>query len=203
LRLRFDDLNSVVELYSQDDFRQEAVAFEAAPALLGSLRELEDHRQRGLVGEATLRSSRTMTDGSKCALDWVCGPQVFPMLGGKVVEGEQCITILGPALGRFLVLAAVGLDEDVKSGFGVFPGLRHPDVVQRAVGLGVQAVRQLVEDVAAWSAPDQGGRACGGRDERDARLLRLPRKALAVLCQEDARASCCMRDEGRPFGVAL
>jgi class 3 adenylate cyclase len=26
---------------------------------------------------------------------------------------------------------------------------------------------------------------------------------LAVLCQEDARASCCMRDEGRPFGAAL
>jgi KUP system potassium uptake protein len=24
-----------------------------------------------------------------------------------------------------------------------------------------------------------------------------------VLCQEDARASCCMRDEGRPFGAAL
>jgi hypothetical protein len=30
LRLRFDDLNSVVELYSQDDFRQEAVAFDGA-----------------------------------------------------------------------------------------------------------------------------------------------------------------------------
>jgi hypothetical protein len=28
-------------------------------------------------------------------------------------------------------------------------------------------------------------------------------KATVVLCQEDARASCCMRDEGRPFGVAL
>jgi hypothetical protein len=24
-----------------------------------------------------------------------------------------------------------------------------------------------------------------------------------VLCQEDAKASCCTRDEGRPFGVAL
>jgi hypothetical protein len=28
-------------------------------------------------------------------------------------------------------------------------------------------------------------------------------QAAAVLCQEDARASCCMRDEGRPFGAAL
>jgi hypothetical protein len=29
---------------------------ETAPASLGSLRELEDHRQRGLVGEASLRA---------------------------------------------------------------------------------------------------------------------------------------------------
>jgi len=27
--------------------------------------------------------------------------------------------------------------------------------------------------------------------------------SVAVLCQEDVRASCCTRDEGRPFGVAL
>jgi hypothetical protein len=33
------------------------------------------------------------------------------------------------------------------------------------------------------------------------KLLRS--KAVVVLCQEDARASCCMRDEGRPFGAAL
>ena len=24
-----------------------------------------------------------------------------------------------------------------------------------------------------------------------------------ILCQEGAKASCCTRDEGRPFGVAL
>ena len=71
LRLRFDDLNSVVELYSQDDFGQEAVAFETAPALFGSLRELEDHRQRSLVGETPLRSGRAMADGSKRSLDRV------------------------------------------------------------------------------------------------------------------------------------
>jgi hypothetical protein len=41
----------------------------------------------------------------------------------------------------------------VKSGFGVLPGLRHPDVVQRALGLGVQAVRQLVEDIGGLVHP--------------------------------------------------
>jgi hypothetical protein len=34
------------------------------------------------------------------------------MCGGKVVEGEQHLTILGNALGHFLVLAAVGIEED-------------------------------------------------------------------------------------------
>jgi len=29
------------------------------------------------------------------------------------------------------------------------------------------------------------------------------RRETGVLCQEDARASCCVRDEGRPFGAAL
>jgi len=153
LRLRSDDLNPVVELYSQDDFRQEVVAFETTPALLGSLSKLEDHCQCGVVGETTLRSSRAMTDRGKGALDWVCAPQVFPMLGGKVVEGEQRVTIFGKAFGRLLVLETVGLDEDVESGFGGAPGLCHPDIVQRALGLGVQAVGQFVEHVGGLVHP--------------------------------------------------
>ena len=28
-------------------------------------------------------------------------------------------------------------------------------------------------------------------------------EAVAVLCQEGARAPCCTRDEGRPFGAVL
>jgi hypothetical protein len=73
LRLRCDDLNPVVELYSEDDFRQQAVAFEVALALLGGLGELEDHGQCSLVGEATFRSGRAMADGGKRALDRICG----------------------------------------------------------------------------------------------------------------------------------
>jgi hypothetical protein len=44
-----DDLNSVGELYSKDDFRQLVIAIETTPAFFGGLNELEDHRQRGLV----------------------------------------------------------------------------------------------------------------------------------------------------------
>ena len=36
-------------------------------------------------------------------------------------------------------------------------------------------------------------------NHRKLRALRVP----VVLCQEDAHASCCAGDEGRPFGAAL
>src|SRR5690242_16091527 len=50
LSLRSDDLDTVCELYAEDEFRQLVVAVEAAPTgLLGILGELEDHRQRRLV----------------------------------------------------------------------------------------------------------------------------------------------------------
>jgi hypothetical protein len=49
LSLRSDYLDSVSELYFQDEFRQLVVAVETAPAFLGCLRELEDHRERRLV----------------------------------------------------------------------------------------------------------------------------------------------------------
>jgi hypothetical protein len=89
LSLRSDDLDSVVELYSENDLRQQGIAFEATPSLIGSLREFEDHRERGLVGEAAFRSGRSMANGRKRALNRVRGPQVPPVLSGKVVEREQ------------------------------------------------------------------------------------------------------------------
>ena len=44
--LRSDDLDTVCELYAEDEFWQLVGAIEVAPAcLLGGLSELEDHRQ--------------------------------------------------------------------------------------------------------------------------------------------------------------
>jgi len=53
LSLRSDDLDSVVELYTADDFRQLVVAAQTMPTPLRGLRELEDHSECGLVREAT------------------------------------------------------------------------------------------------------------------------------------------------------
>ena len=64
------------------------------------------------------------------------------MLGGEVVEGKQRVAILDETLDRLLIFAAVGFDEGIEGGFGAVSGLCHPDIVQRALGLAVQAVRQ-------------------------------------------------------------
>ena len=48
MNLRYDDLDSVVELYTEDNFRQLVVAAETMPTFLGGLCELEDHGERVL-----------------------------------------------------------------------------------------------------------------------------------------------------------
>ena len=72
MSLRSDDLDSVVELYTEDDFRQLVVAAETMPTFLGRLCELEDHGQRCLVREAASRSDRSMPNGRERALDRIC-----------------------------------------------------------------------------------------------------------------------------------
>src|SRR5688500_8281032 len=109
------------------------MSLETAPALLGSLRQLEDHGERGLVGEAALRPGGSMPDGGKRALDWIGGAQVLPMLGGEVIEREQRIAILDEAFDGLFVFEAVGRDERIACGLSVHPGLGHPDVLECAL----------------------------------------------------------------------
>ena len=83
-----DDLQSISELHTQDEFWQLGVTVEAAPAFLCALDQLEDHGERGLVREASFRTDRAVTHGGERALDRVGRPQMLPVLGGKVVEGQ-------------------------------------------------------------------------------------------------------------------
>ena len=94
MSLQFDDLDSVVELYTEDDFRQLVVAAQTIPAFFGGLRELVDQCESGLVGKTSSRSDRSMPNGRERALNRICRAQMFPVLGRKVVEGEQWFTIL-------------------------------------------------------------------------------------------------------------
>jgi hypothetical protein len=67
------------------------VTIEATPAFFGGFGELEDHSECGLVRETSLCAHRAMTNGRECAFDDVGCAQMFPVLGGEVVEGEQVL----------------------------------------------------------------------------------------------------------------
>ena len=62
LSLRSNDLDSVGEPYTEDDFRQLFMTIETAPASLSGLSELEDHGQRSLVRETSLRADGAVTN---------------------------------------------------------------------------------------------------------------------------------------------
>jgi hypothetical protein len=70
------------------------VAAQTIPGFLGGLCELVDHGESSLVGKTSPRSDRSMPDGRERALNRVCRAQMFPVLGRKVIEGEQWFTIL-------------------------------------------------------------------------------------------------------------
>jgi hypothetical protein len=142
-----DDLDSVGEFHTCDQLWQLVVAVKAAPGFLRGLDELEHHRKRGLVGEAALRSDRAVSHRGERALDRIRAPQVLPMLGGEVVKGEQRIAIFGQTFDRLGVFRSVGFCERLEGGDGLLLRFGHPDLLQRALGLAVQALRQLVEDI--------------------------------------------------------
>jgi hypothetical protein len=87
LSWRSDDLDSVGELCTEDDFWQLVVAIEATPAFLGGLGELEDHRERGLIRKTSLRAHGAVTHGGERAFDNVARAQMFPVL--SVEDGME------------------------------------------------------------------------------------------------------------------
>src|SRR4051795_6830565 len=121
------DLDPVGESDTLNELGQLVVAIKPAPAFLGGIDQLEHHRERRLVRQAALRTDCAVPDGGKGALDRVRGPQVFPVFGGKIVEGEQSMAILCQARGGLVVFELVGCHEGVERSRGVLAGLGHPD----------------------------------------------------------------------------
>src|ERR1700741_1196438 len=153
LSLRSDDLDSVGELYTEDDFRQLILTIEATPAFLGGLGELENHGERGPVRKTSLGAHGAVTHSRERAFNDVRRTQMFPMLGREVVESEERIAILDEAFDRLLVFDAPDLDEDVERCKRILLGFRHPDLLQRALGFRLLALRQLVQYVGGLVHP--------------------------------------------------
>src|ERR1700740_3480908 len=153
LSLRSDDLDSVGELYPEDDFRQLILTIEATPAFLGGLGELENHGERGPVRKTSLGAHGAVTHSRERAFNDVRRTQMFPMLGREVVESEERIAILDEAFDRLLVFDAPDLDEDVERRKRLLLGFRHPDLLQRSLGFRLLALRQLVQHVGGLVHP--------------------------------------------------
>ena len=148
-----DDLAPVGKLHTSNDLWQLVVAVKATPGLLRAFDQLEDHGERGPVREASLRADRPVSDGREGAFDRIRRTQVLPMFGREVVEGEQRVPVLLEAFGGLLVFDGIGLVEGVERRLGVLPRFGHPDVLQHALGPGLLALGQLVENVGGLMHP--------------------------------------------------
>src|SRR5689334_24714455 len=99
-----------------------------------------------------------MPHGGECAFNRVGGPQVLPMLRREVVKRQQRLAVLRQATHRLVVLDGVGLDKGIESGVGVVLRLGHPDVLQRALGLRLLALRQPIEHIGHLVHPSSADR---------------------------------------------
>ncbi len=88
-------------------------AIQAAPLLAGRPAQLEDHGKGRLAAEAALGLGAPEPHGRKGALYGVRRSDVRPVLGRKIVEGQQNVPVLGQAGGRLVALGAIGLAEGV------------------------------------------------------------------------------------------
>ncbi len=145
--LRRACLDSIFELHIGDEFWQQVSSVETSPRFLRALDELEHHGKGCFVRQTTFRTDRSMTDGRERAFDRIRGPQVFPMLGGKIIERQQYVAIFLEAGNGFVVFDSVKLDEVIEGRLGVVARLGHPNVLQRGLGPRLDALRRFVEHV--------------------------------------------------------
>ena len=132
-----------------------AIAYsgDAVPVLLCFEGELQHHRQRTLPREGTLHPLGAVTQGGERGLDGIRGADVDPVLGWKVIRGEQRVTVLRETVHGPRVFGAIFLVEESHRRFGRDPALGHPDLVQIDLGLSLGLRGQVVEYVARLVHP--------------------------------------------------
>ena len=64
---------------------------------------------------------RQQANGVKRILNRICRVLVLPVLGGKAVEGQQMVSVLGEARGGLVIFGAIGLDEEMGGGLALLP----------------------------------------------------------------------------------
>ena len=85
----FDDLDAVLEFDALDDFGQLIFALRSSPCFCSGVDQFEDHELGGLRRQGSLRPHGSMPHRREHALDRIRCPQMIPVFGGEVEEGEQ------------------------------------------------------------------------------------------------------------------
>ena len=76
-----------------------------------------------------------------------------PVLRGEIEERQQRTAILEQAIDRLVVFGRIFLGEDRHRGFGGRAVLGQPDFAQIPMGVGLNRLRQLVENVQTLVLP--------------------------------------------------
>jgi hypothetical protein len=69
------------------------------------------------------------------------------VLGGKILERQQCVATFFEAADSFVVFGFIEFDEVIEGHLGVLALLGHPDVLQGGLGLRLYALWKFVEHV--------------------------------------------------------
>src|SRR5450759_4265973 len=143
----FDDLDAILESDTSDNLRQLIFTLQPPPGLRGGYDQLEYHQFGGRGRQRTFRPHRPVPNCREHAFDGIRGPQVIPVLGGEIVEGQHCFAILRQAFNCLVVLRPVFLGEDIDRHLGRSSVRRQVNLAQVLLHVCVYRQRDLVQHV--------------------------------------------------------
>ena len=88
----------------------------------------------------------------KGRFDGVVGPNVLPVFGREIKEGQQSLTVLAKAIHRLRVLGLPGAEEVIEGFLRAGPVLGVPNLTECVFGLGLGTLGQVVRTLAVlWT----------------------------------------------------
>ena len=85
--------------------------------------------------------------GGNGGLDRVRRTDMMPVFGREVVGGEQGFIVFLEALSRLRVFWHIGREEGLERLGSVFTRRRHPNLMERALGMRLRVLRQFIQHV--------------------------------------------------------
>jgi hypothetical protein len=147
------DFDSVAECYTANDLGQLILSLQAPPTFRSRHDQLENHESRRVLRQCAFHANRAMPNRCEGAFDRIRRSKMRPVLRGEIEERQQRIAILEQAIDRLVVFGRIFLGEDRHRGFGGRAVLGQPDFAQIPMGVGLNRLRQLVENVQTLVLP--------------------------------------------------